>query len=449
MDEADLTVLVHNLVSNDQLCVAALGPMRIHDILALMSLNPHWKTWPWAFGCPVESTADGRRHFRSDQPDGGILAYWNGKVLADIVEALIGVFYLHGDVKKAGAFLDRHAILDGVHNTEAEPETAKAATAAGHMVACASFDDARLYSAKVKRVQRILNYNFKRPALLVTALTHPSYAHAGAETTYERLEFLGDAALGLPITRSFFDRYPAASPGELTTLKGEGLSNIFFARVLVGAGLHRYVFHNSVSLDVDTAAFITALNDEASGAAPDAVDAATPPKALGDFLESLAGAVLVDAGGNVDAMWAVMGPLLDEPLRRHAALHVLEERPEAKLKRETRVSDGKEPQFVFTELAPAATAAANGATVLCKVRLGRKTLAVCPGRNRRHARRCACEMALGVVREGVQRIPPTLPAAGAGGGAATPAATTAVSAAAAAAAATATAAAAAANHCQW
>ena len=54
------------------------------------------------------------------------------------------------------------------------------------------------------------------PALLERALTHRSYAYEhGGLPTNERLEFLGDAVLGLVITAEIFGKYPDRTEGEL------------------------------------------------------------------------------------------------------------------------------------------------------------------------------------------------------------------------------------------
>lgn len=60
-----------------------------------------------------------------------------------------------------------------------------------------------------------LGHTFKDPALLAQALTHRS--HAGRDN--ERLEFLGDAVLGLAIGEELFKRLPLAEEGELTRLR--------------------------------------------------------------------------------------------------------------------------------------------------------------------------------------------------------------------------------------
>ena len=57
-----------------------------------------------------------------------------------------------------------------------------------------------------------LNYEFNDDELLRRALTHRS-AHAGHN---ERLEFLGDALLGMVVAEYLFNQFPAADEGQLT-----------------------------------------------------------------------------------------------------------------------------------------------------------------------------------------------------------------------------------------
>lgn len=67
-----------------------------------------------------------------------------------------------------------------------------------------------------------LGVEFKNRALLVEALTHRSYLneHRDHPTGHnERLEFLGDAVLGLVVAEHLFAKYPEAPEGEMTTLR--------------------------------------------------------------------------------------------------------------------------------------------------------------------------------------------------------------------------------------
>jgi len=64
--------------------------------------------------------------------------------------------------------------------------------------------------------------------------THPSWAGVRSES-YERLEFLGDAVLGLAIARTLYDRFPDADEGQLAKLRSQVVSGASCA--VVGAEL--------------------------------------------------------------------------------------------------------------------------------------------------------------------------------------------------------------------
>lgn len=69
--------------------------------------------------------------------------------------------------------------------------------------------------------QAHLGYAFHNVGLLEQALTHRSYAHevVGDQADYERLEFLGDAVLGLIISAHIYITYPRAREGQLSQLR--------------------------------------------------------------------------------------------------------------------------------------------------------------------------------------------------------------------------------------
>jgi ribonuclease-3 len=56
--------------------------------------------------------------------------------------------------------------------------------------------------------------------LLEVALTHPSYANEVRDARhYQRLEFLGDAVLGLCASELLYERFPEADEGSLTRMR--------------------------------------------------------------------------------------------------------------------------------------------------------------------------------------------------------------------------------------
>lgn len=76
------------------------------------------------------------------------------------------------------------------------------------------------------------------PGLLRLALTHRSWSaeHAGDESN-ERLEFLGDAVLGMVIAANSFRCYPAMREGEMAKVRADVVSSRSLNEVAVGLGL--------------------------------------------------------------------------------------------------------------------------------------------------------------------------------------------------------------------
>ena len=118
--------------------------------------------------------------------------------------------------------------------------------------------------------------------LLTLALTHRSYAYeAGGLPTNERLEFLGDAVLGLVITAEIFEKYPDRSEGELAKLKSAVVNTQALARIarnFTADGLGAYL--------------LLGRGEVASGGAHKA-------NLLADAVESLLGATYVHYGHEV------------------------------------------------------------------------------------------------------------------------------------------------------
>lgn len=92
-------------------------------------------------------------------------------------------------------------------------------------------------------LEQRLGYRFQDSGLLERALIHRSFANEqGLAESYERLEFLGDAVLGMMTAEWLFERYPGRPEGELSRLKSalvsEGTLAAFSDRLELGEELH-------------------------------------------------------------------------------------------------------------------------------------------------------------------------------------------------------------------
>jgi ribonuclease-3 len=95
-------------------------------------------------------------------------------------------------------------------------------------------------SGALEAVQTILDYRFKDLDLLVSGLTHSSIATTRLASN-ERLEFLGDAVLGLVICEEIYSRFPRYLEGELTRIKSVVVSRETCAHVADSLGLVQHL----------------------------------------------------------------------------------------------------------------------------------------------------------------------------------------------------------------
>ena len=63
---------------------------------------------------------------------------------------------------------------------------------------------------KIKELEKIIKYNFKKSSLLEKALTHKSFDN---NINNEKLEFLGDRVLGLIISEKLLNKFPEEKEG--------------------------------------------------------------------------------------------------------------------------------------------------------------------------------------------------------------------------------------------
>ena len=99
------------------------------------------------------------------------------------------------------------------------------------------------------RMERSTGYRFCDLGLLVTALTHSSIAGSRLQSN-ERLEFLGDAILGMVICDELYRRFPVWMEGELTKVKSVVVSRKTCAEIADRTGLtDLLILGNGIDLD--------------------------------------------------------------------------------------------------------------------------------------------------------------------------------------------------------
>ncbi|XP_043693153.1 ribonuclease 3-like protein 2 [Telopea speciosissima] len=170
--------------------------------------------------------------------------------------------------------------------------------------------------AAVVTVEDILRYHFKDKTLLQDSLTHSSYSDS---PSYQRLEFVGNAILGLVLAENnVFRDYPDLDPGHLSLLRTANISTEKLARVAVRHELYRYVRHKAPSLEAKVSEFVLAVQEE--DGAVTYCGSVKSPKILADIVESVAAAVYVDCNYDLKALWKVFKRLM-EPIITLETLH--------------------------------------------------------------------------------------------------------------------------------
>lgn len=125
-------------------------------------------------------------------------------------------------------------------------------------------------------IERALGVRFKDTGLRQMALTHRSYAFEQDSTvTNERLEFLGDAVLGLVVTDLAFARFPDMQEGDLAKLRAATVNMLTLADIARDLGLGQEI--------------LLGKGEELSGGRD-------KTSILADAMEGVLGAVYLDRG---------------------------------------------------------------------------------------------------------------------------------------------------------
>ncbi len=139
-------------------------------------------------------------------------------------------------------------------------------------------------------LEKRIGHRFKRQDLLDLALTHRSFANEkGVPEHYERLEFLGDAVLGLVTAEWLYERHPEQPEGELSKLKAQLVSRTSLANW-------------AEQLELGPELKIGIGEDRSGGRAK--------ANLLADSLEALFGAIYLDAG--LEAAREAILPMLQD-----------------------------------------------------------------------------------------------------------------------------------------
>jgi len=165
-------------------------------------------------------------------------------------------------------------------------------------------------------------------ALLTQALTHASWVHEhpDADTGHnERLEFLGDAVIGMVVARELYERYPDDDEGLLSARRAGIVSASGLARIAT-----RLQIGDSLRL----------------GTGESLRGARVRPSLLAAGLEAIVGAIFLDMGWEVTARW-VTGQAQPELSEAHVISTL--KSPKSRLQELTQRLSGARPEYRILE----------------------------------------------------------------------------------------------------
>lgn len=242
----------------------------------------------------------------------------SSKLIADIIESLIGVSYVVGGFDKAFSCIQTLLSTENWTSVSSAVVHLYEATPADAALACFS------------PVENLIGHTFRKKALLLDSLTHPSFRGPHVYSSYQRLEFLGDAVLDYVVSKRLFAHERTLSHQIMHAIRTATVNASFLAFRMIETTVaedvtnkrtkqreyqHRALWQylrsgdpelirsRDIALQQHQQArdqIIAALNDDARY--PWHLFALTAaPKVLSDIVESVIGAIYIDSHGDVDA----------------------------------------------------------------------------------------------------------------------------------------------------
>lgn len=250
----------------------------------------------------------------------------NTKRLADMLEAIVGAFFVSGGLDSGKFALtafgfdrihdDFSVIANNVRNViiTDEPEIPEGYPPLLRKLACCSDEESVFAEYKQlqimrsnvsltcgtvsKMVESVFGYKFQDEELLSEAFTHSSVL--GIKNN-QRLEFLGDAVLDVTVVWILFQYPEQLDQGRLSECKSANTNNSRLGTFGIKLGLHRYLFAMSEELATDFKDIQRILEDNNELAVKDST-----LHAIADCFEALIGAIFIDSEESLETVTGVL-----------------------------------------------------------------------------------------------------------------------------------------------
>jgi len=218
-------------------------------------------------------------------------------------------------------------------------------------------------------LQQTLGIEFNDASLLEQALIHSSYLNENpglVQISNERLEFLGDAVLGLVVAEKLYQDYSHFAEGEMTRLRSALVRREALARMARAIGLGDYLY---------------------LGRGEESTDGRNKPVNLASALEAVIAAVFIDQGLSIarDFILRLLDKELQKIIRQDTVVDYKSQLQELTQSREQQI-----PTYHVVET----TGPDHGKTFTVEVRLGEVVLGTGSGKSKKLAETEAARSAL-------------------------------------------------------
>lgn len=278
------------------------------------------------------------------------------KAVSDMMEAIIGCFYVHGGMDAGVAAIKALMLWPTLENTNMSgkpvavnavsmEEMPKAEVVAppppvipkGYppMLRRIAIGEAHIninVSSKrtngdtafsrslplsaVEAIHELFGYNFRNVIILDEALTHCSIQY---KQSNQRLEFLGDAVLDFAVVHLLNLKFPSAPQGQLTDLRSKSTCNRRLSALGLRLGLQKHIQAMSTSLIAEFAdiQLWQSTTQHAEGCDNDKLQfeyiekygQKNGLKAIADAVEAIFGAIFIDSSGNFEVICEIVSRL--------------------------------------------------------------------------------------------------------------------------------------------
>ena len=222
---------------------------------------------------------------------------------------------------------------------------------------------------RYSKLEKALGISVYDKSLLEQALIHSSFVNenpVAARRSNERLEFLGDAVLGMVIAEDLYHRKAEASEGELTRLRGSIVCGTTLAEIAQSIDLGEHLYMGK--------------GEEANGGRSRMTN-------LAGAVESVIGAVFIDQGYQTskDCILKLFQPEIERALQRKTAINY-----KSRLQELIQAMENRSPTYHIID----ASGPDHRPHFTVEVRIGSNTLGTGTGNSKRLAEMEAARFAL-------------------------------------------------------